>query len=200
MRESNKAIWNFTKQEPIGRSVGSAFHANPSIGLIDVLINGLRLVKDLSFKKKSLPFALPEGSCQIDVFSNGVWVATNELIAEQDKECFIAITGTIDEVDVFICPSGARIPHGEAAARFIHLDPLLGKLDVSVNKGDVVFPTLSYLNVTDSLALTPFSVNLEARAAGTKEILISMRDAHFERDTAYLVCFIGKEAVFLKEK
>ncbi|WP_181884537.1 DUF4397 domain-containing protein [Neobacillus piezotolerans] len=200
MQESNKAIWNFTKQEPIGRGVGQAFHANPSIGPIDLLINGLRLVKGLSFHERSLIFALPEGGCQIDVFSKGVWVASNEVTVEKDNDFFLAITGTMQEVDVFICPSGSLVPQGEAVARFVHLAPEIGSLDVSVHKGDVVFPGLTYLSVTAPLPLTPFSVNLEARQAGTKNILVSMPDACFERDTAYLVCILGAEVVFLKEK
>ncbi|WP_053366854.1 DUF4397 domain-containing protein [Bacillus sp. FJAT-27245] len=200
MQESIRAIWNFTKLEPMGRGIGEAILANSSIGTVDLFINGLRLVKNLSFKKRSLPFALPAGRCQIDVFSKGVWVATTELMAEIDKEYFIAITGSAEMVDVFTCQTGGAIPHGEAAARFVHLAPLFGKLDVSVHKGDVVFASVPYLGLTDSLPLTPFLVNLEARAAGTKKILISMPDALFERDTAYLVCFIGTEAVFLKEK
>lgn len=200
MQESNKAVWNFTKPEPIGRGIGNAFHANPSIGPVDLLINGLRLVKGLSFHERSLPFALPEGRCQIDVFSNGVWVSTTDLSVKKEQEYFLAISGTLQKVDVFICRSGIVIPPGEAVARFVHLAPNLGSLDVSVHKGDVVFPGLTYLNATETLPLTPFSVNLEARAAGTKSILVPMHDSCFERDLAYLVCIMDTEAVILKEK
>ncbi|WP_059170797.1 DUF4397 domain-containing protein [Bacillus sp. FJAT-27445] len=204
MPDKSNAVWNFIKQEPMGRGIGRVFHANPSLGAIDILINGLRLVKSLSFKDRSLSVALPPGWCQIDVFFNGTWIGTSELNVEQDHEYFIAVTGNSAEVDIFICRSDTPIPHGEAVARFVHLAPKLGKADLSVHKGDVVFPGLQYLNVTEPLALTPFTVDLEARADGTKDILLAMPNVHFERDTAYLVCIVGNgqslEAVFLKEK
>ncbi|ALC90206.1 hypothetical protein AM500_10740 [Bacillus sp. FJAT-18017] len=184
-----------------GRGYGTFFNGSALVEEISILINGLPILEEFPYKEHSLKFALPEGECQIDVFHGEEWIDSAQFFIEKERNYFIAVTGRDGKADVITCGLDDHVPRGEAAARFIHLASSQQELDISVHKGDVVFPSLPYCRVTDILALTPASYNLEARLAGTKTVILPMHDAVFEKNQAYLVCIVegdGKlKAVFI---
>ncbi|WP_043933688.1 DUF4397 domain-containing protein [Bacillus sp. EB01] len=184
-----------------GRGYGTFFNGSALVGEICILINGLPILEEFHYKEHSLKFALPEGECQIDVYHGDKWIGSAQFFIEKERNYFIAVTGLHGKADVIACALYDHVPRGEAAARFIHLASSHQELDISVHKGDVVFPSLQYCGVSDVLALTPAYYNLEARMAGTKTIILPMHDAVFEKNQAYLVCIAqgesASEAVFI---
>jgi len=172
------------------KGIGRIFHCHPSLDKIDVFINGLRIFKELSFKLLSDLAAFPLGKCQIDVYRNGQLLNSALLNVRSEEKLFIAVTGVGKKIDIVKYNFDYSVPAGEAAARFLHLAPRLGAVDISVHKGDVIFPSVTYLSATPYLPLSPVTFNLEARKTGTKEILLSMPQCSFEGSTAYLLCLI----------
>jgi Domain of unknown function (DUF4397) len=184
-----------------GRGYGTFLNGSALVGEISILINGLPILEEFPYKEHSLKFALPEGECQIDVYHGDEWIGSAQFSIKKEQNYLIAVTGSDGKADIIACALDDHVPRGEAAARFIHLASSQQELDISVHKGDVVFPSLPYRGVTDVLALTPASYNLEARIAGTKTIILPMHDAVFEKNQAYLVCIAqgesASEAVFI---
>ncbi|WP_158587480.1 DUF4397 domain-containing protein [Neobacillus notoginsengisoli] len=180
----------FYDEGPLPRGTGRVFHCNPNLGKIDVFINGLLIIKDLSFKQVSSLAAFPPGRCQIDVYVNRKLLVSNVFTIQEEEKIFAVITGDETGVDIAKFSADHLVPPGESAACFLHLASRLGKVDWSVHKGDVVFPSAAYLSATPWLPLSPVSFHLEARKAGTKMILLPMPNCSFEANEAYLICII----------
>ena len=76
--------------------------------------------------------------------------------------------------------------------RFFHLVYDIPALDFAVKDRDVVFPTVSFQQVTDYLGLTPMTVDLELRA-GSKQIILPMPKLKFKANETYTIVMIGSE-------
>lgn len=170
------------------KATGRIFHCHPSLGKIDVSINGLRIFRELTCKCLSAPAAFPPGRCQIDLYQNGQLITSAVMKICNEEMLFIAVTGIGKKIDIVKYNSDYIVPAGEAAACFLHLAPRLGAVDISVHKGDVIFPSVTYLSATSFLPLSPVTFNLEARKAGTKDILLPMPQCSFDGSTAYFLC------------
>ncbi|OCA90833.1 hypothetical protein A8F94_02870 [Bacillus sp. FJAT-27225] len=191
---------DFYKEMPLqGRGYGYFFLGSMLQG-VGIHVNGLPLVEGLHYKKLSRMVALPEGGCQVDVYDGGEWIGTRWLQIEKEHNYLIAITVSEGKAEIVICGFDDSVPRGESVVKFLHLAPQQQALDISVHKGDVVFPGLQYLGVTHVLRLTPAHYNLEARLNGTKTIVLPMHDSFFEENKAYLICILQDEAVFIIEK
>ncbi|CEG27540.1 DUF4397 domain-containing protein [Bacillus sp. B-jedd] len=180
------------------KGTGWIFHCHPSLGKIDVFINGLRIFKGLTYKLLSAPAAFPLGRCQIDLYKNGQLLTSAVMNILSEEKLFIAVTGVGKKIDIRKYNFDFSVPTGEAAARFLHLAPRLGTVDLSVHKGDVIFPSVNYLSATPFLPLSPVTFNLEARKAGTKDILLPMHQCSFNESTAYFLCLIDDGQKFEK--
>jgi hypothetical protein len=88
------------------------------------------------------------------------------------------------------------IPKDETKLRFVHLSPDSPTFDIAVKKGDVVFPEVKFEQTTEYLGLTPMRVELEARIAGSKNIVLSFPTLTLRPDQAYTLVALG----FVKEQ
>jgi hypothetical protein len=96
------------------------------------------------------------------------------------------------------------VPPGETKVRFLHLSPTAPKVDIAVKKGDVIFSDLEFRSVTNYLPLTPMTVDLEIRLAGTKDVVLPINRVNVKPDLAYTIAVVGLpgetprlEAIFL---
>ncbi len=83
------------------------------------------------------------------------------------------------------------VPSGETKVKFIHLSPDAPAVDIAVKGGDVIFPDISFKQATDYLGLTPMTVNLEARVAGSKNSVLSVPNVKLSPNQAYTIVAVG---------
>jgi hypothetical protein len=91
------------------------------------------------------------------------------------------------------------VPAGEAKIRIIHLWPEIKELDIAVKSRDVIFANVPFEKSTPYLGITPMSLELEARIAGSKETVKTFPALKFEQDTAYSIVLNEGEILLLKD-
>jgi hypothetical protein len=184
-------------------------HASTDAGNIDVYINAIRIFKDLPYKQASRYLSLPQGKYHIDIYPAGNPIASilnKRITVEAGKIYTLAIVGAEKKLRLLSFDADRDVPKDETKMRFIHLSPNAPAVDIAVVKGDVVFPRVSYKEATKYLPLTPMTVDLEIRKAGTKQVLLPLNKLTFMANEGYSLVLTGAhqgewplEAFLLKE-
>ncbi|MEH7120718.1 DUF4397 domain-containing protein [Neobacillus vireti] len=192
----NKAITQM--RSPIQTSQGEAevrfLHTSPDSPNIDVYIQGNRVIKDLAFKQDSPFLRLKPGKYHIDIYPAGNMVDSvlnKQITVDAGRHYTLTTIESVKKMRLLVYLNEPEVPVNEAKVRFIHLSPDSPALDIAVKERDIIFPNVSYKQATEYLGLTPMTVNLEARAAGSKEILLALPKASFKPNESYTIIFLG---------
>ena len=183
-------------------------HAVPDAPNVDVYVNGNRVLRDVAFKDVSDYLSLPAGKYHIDVYPAGTSVTTvisKKVKIDPGKIYTLAAVGSLNKMQLLPYIDDPTVPNGETKVKFIHLSPDAPAVDIAVKGGDVIFPDVSYKQATDYLGLTPMTVNLEARVAGSKNSVLSVPNVKLNPNQAYTIVAVGLangspelEAIMLK--
>ena len=169
-------------------------HTSPDSPNIDVYIDGKRTIKDLPFKNVSAVLPLTAGKHHIDIYPTGNMVDSvlnKKITVESGKSYTLAAIDSVKKMRLLVFENQPRVPVNEAKLRFIHLSPDTPPFDIAVKDRDVVFPKVSYKQATEYLGLTPMTVNLEAREADSKAVLLAMPRVQFLPNESYTIVFLG---------
>ncbi|MDP4171687.1 MAG: DUF4397 domain-containing protein [Bacillota bacterium] len=189
----------YLMERPAGNSTIRLIHAAPQAANVDVYVNENKIVKNFSFKQISSYFTLPPGKYQIDVYPEGNMteaVISKKIEAVDGKSYTLAVIEGEKHLRLISYLNEAMVPHNETKIRFIHLSPDAPAVDIAVPNGDVVFENVSYKQATNYLALTPMTIDLEARVTSTKQIALSLPKLKFRPNVAYSIIAVG----YAKEK
>ncbi|KPL59858.1 DUF4397 domain-containing protein [Rossellomorea vietnamensis] len=169
-------------------------HAVPDAPNVDVYVNGNRVLRDVAFKDVSDYLTLPAGKYHIDVYPAGTSVTTvisKKVKIDPGKIYTLAAVGTLNKMQLLPYLDDPTVPVGETKVKFIHLSPDAPAVDIAVKGGDVIFPDISFKQATDYLGLTPMTVNLEARVAGSKNSVLSVPNVKLSPNQAYTIVAVG---------
>jgi len=169
--------------------------ASPDAPNIDIYINGKRMVRDLPFKQISDVLALKPGKYHIDIYPSGNMVNSvlnKKVTVEPGKSYTWTTIDSVKKMRLLVYQNQPVLPVNESKVRFIHLSPDTPALDIAVQDRDVIFPKVAYKQATEYLPLSPMTVNLEAREAGSKKVILPMPKAHFKANEAYSIIFVGQ--------
>ena len=182
-------------------------HTSPDAQAVDVYINNERVFTNISYKNISEYVQLSVGVYEIEIYLAGE--ASDPILKKSlsvDSNTYYTV-GAINEgnnIQLMFWKDDKNVPSSETKLRFMNLSPDSPNIDVAVQGGDVVFSNVSFTEVTDYLGLTPMTVDLEVRVAGTKDVLFTLDRIKFRPDigyTAIVVGFKGKnpslETIFL---
>lgn len=182
------------KKEGAGDVKLRFLHASPNAPNIDIYVNHKRVFAGLPYKQVSTQLAFPHGKYLLQIYPAGSIsnaILCEKIITDRGIAYTIAIVGKYKELQLFSFADSAEVPGCEAKARFIHLAPDTPAVDLAVKNRDVVFPQVSYKQISEYLGLTPMTIDLEVRRAGSKEILLPIPKIQFKADHAYSVAFVG---------
>ncbi|MBT2695056.1 DUF4397 domain-containing protein [Bacillus sp. ISL-55] len=200
LRNINKAVQLMrsytvpTSQSNTLTSMVRFLHASPEVEDVDIYINGSRVLRDFSYKTNSSHMQLAPGKYQVDIYPAGDSVSTvisKKITVEPGRIYTAAIAGPANKLKLLIFEDNPQTPVGETKARFIHLSPDAPAVDITGKNGDVIFPNVSYKQATTYLALTPMTVTLEAKVAGTKNTVLTIPDVKLEPNNAYTIVAVG---------
>jgi len=169
-------------------------HTSHDAPNVDMYINGKRVVMDLPFKHVSQELSLNPGKHHIDIYPAGNMVDSvlnKKITVEAGKSYTLTTIDTVKKMRLLIYLNQPEVPLNEAKVRFIHLSPDTLPLDIAVKDRDVIFHRVSYKQATDYLGLTPMTVDLEVRMAGSKEIVLPMSKVQFKTNESYTIVFLG---------
>ncbi|NMH73001.1 DUF4397 domain-containing protein [Bacillus sp. RO2] len=176
---------------PNNRSQLRILHASPGLMAVDVHVNNKTVWKDLRYTNSSRYVDIEPTNNQIEVIQNGQKLITGTLQANTGMSYTIAIAGTKDKLQLIPIIDDSTVPQSESKLRFWHLSPDAPSVDIAVKKGDVVFSDISYSGISDYLGLTPMTVDLEIRVAGTKDIVLPLNRVSLKPDVAYTIVAVG---------
>lgn len=166
---------------------------------VDVFINKELVVDWLPFRRVSNYFSLLPGTYTIDILSStnrkNKLLSTN-IIIKNDQLYTLALVRKAEETELYIVQNFPNVPFGEAKMRFLHLAPELPALDFAVKDRDVVFENVDFQQVTDYLGLTPMTVDLELRTAGSKQVILPMPKLKFKPNEACTIVLVGSKKEF----
>jgi hypothetical protein len=169
-------------------------HAAPEAPSVDIYVNANRVLRDVAFKDISDYLTLPSGKYHIDIYPAGTGVNTlisKKVKLEPGKVYTFAAAGTSNKLQLLPYIDDPSIPGGETKLKFIHLSPDAPAVDIGVIGGDTVFSDVSFKKASDYLILTPMTVNLEARKAGTKDKILEIPDVKLSANQPYTLVAVG---------
>jgi Domain of unknown function (DUF4397) len=169
-------------------------HAVPDAPDVDVYINAKRVLRDVAFKDISDYLTLPAGKYHIDIYPAGTGVNTlisKKVTIEPGKVYTLAAVGSSKKLQLLPYIDDPSVPNGETKIKFIHLSPDAPAVDIGVKGGDTVFPDISFKQATEYLNLTPMTVNLEARIAGTNDKVLDIPGVSLKANQPYTIVALG---------
>jgi hypothetical protein len=172
-------------------------HASPDAPNVDIYVNGNRILKDFPYKDVSGYLSLPSGNYQIDIYPAGNMVSTvlsRKVTVESGKIYTLAAAGQVSKLKLLAFEDQPTVPSGETKARFIHLSPDAPAVDIAVKKGDVIFPNVSFRQATQYLGLSPMTVDLEVRVAGSSNTVLSLPGVKLQPNKSYSILAVGTAA------
>lgn len=186
------------------------FFAVPSAPAVDIFINEFRFLQNVNYQDKSPFLSLPAGKYQIDIYPSGNHVSTilsKKIMVEQGKMYTLAACGTNEKMQLIPYDHSTSVPIGEAKIRIIHLAKSQQAIDLKATFGDVVFPNIMYKQASNYLGITPMTVDLEIREAGTKNVLLPLPRLQFKPNHIYSIVLLQSsqleepklEAIVLKD-
>ncbi|WML53791.1 DUF4397 domain-containing protein [Neobacillus sp. PS3-12] len=166
---------------------------------VDVFINKELVVDWLPFQSVSNYVSLLPGTYTIDILSStdrkNKLLSTN-IIIQNDQIYTLVLVGKGEETELYMVHNFPKVPFGEAKMRFLHLAPELPTIDFAVKDRDVVFENIAFQQVTDYLGLTPMTVDLELRTAGSKQVILPMPKLKFKANEACTIVLVGSKKEF----
>jgi hypothetical protein len=169
-------------------------HTSHDAPNVDIYINGSRVIKDLAFKQVSTYLQLKTGKHHIDIYPAGEMIESvlnKTITVEEGKSYTLTTIDSVKKMRLLVFLNQPMVPANEAKVRFIHLSSDSPALDIAVKERDVIFPMISYKQATEYLGLTPMTVDLEARVAGSKDILLHLPKASFKPNETYTIVLLG---------
>jgi hypothetical protein len=194
LKHMQKGIYGMGTRQQDRPAQVRVLHAVPDAPNVDIYVNGNKVLSDIAFKDISGLMPLPEGRYHIDIYPAGTSVSTiisKRVTVEAGKIYTLAAVGKGNKLQLLPYVTDPFVPSGETKVRFIHLSPNAPAVDIAVKNGDVIFPNVSFKQATDYLGLTPMTVNLEVRAAGTKDVVLSVPNVTLKPNQAYTIFAVG---------
>lgn len=172
-------------------------HASDDASNVDIYVNGSRVLKDFPYKEASTYLPLPAGKYQVDIYPAGNMVSTvlsRKIIVGQGKNYSFLFSGGVKNLKWLALEDEHHVPYGETKVRFIHLANDAPAVDIAVKDRDVIFSNIAYRKFTSYLGLSPMTVDLEARIAGSKNVVLSIPHVRLEPNKVYSILIIGSIA------
>lgn len=170
-------------------------HASPNAAAVDVYVNNIPLEKNITYKEFTKYYPLAGGLYNIKLYPAGM--TTNPIINTNvnipPSSIFtVAATGMSENIDLTLVPEPPlqRLP-GETFVRFVHLSPDAPHVDITLPNGTKLFTDVEYKEITDYIRVRPGVYTLQAKVAGTEDIVLTVPNTNFRAGNIYTVYAVG---------
>ncbi|EEM05576.1 hypothetical protein bmyco0002_19500 [Bacillus pseudomycoides] len=169
------------------------FHASPHTPAIDFLVNGQKVVKNISFKQHSPYLSLTQGQYRVDIVPVGnetpIFSALVPMMGNHSYTLAAISTDTHLQLQPML--DNTPLQSGQAKIRFLHFSSDTPAVHVSIKGGDYLFENVLFKQVTDYLQVSPGTADIEISLADTKKILVTIPDVKVEPNTIYTFALVG---------
>ncbi|RXJ00374.1 DUF4397 domain-containing protein [Anaerobacillus alkaliphilus] len=169
-------------------------HVSPDAPKVDVYVNGEKTLENITYYQISPYLEVPAGSYRIDIYPAGQTtnpVLTETVEVQSGRNYTVAAAGRLANLRLVPVVDTTRNPRNKSKVRFWHLSPNAPAVDIAIAGGDVLFSNVSFGQIANYLEVDPGSVTLEVRAAGTDNVVLTLRDTNLKAGEAYTITAIG---------
>lgn len=170
-------------------------HASPNAPGVDVYVNNVLTARDVTYKEFTQYIPLAGGLYNIKAYPTGT--STNPVIDTNinipPKSIFtIAVTGMLADIALTLVqePPIQRQP-ADTFVRIAHLSPNTPNVDITLPNGTKVFSDVEYKEITDYIPIKPGVYELQARLAGTNNIVLTVPNINLRSGNIYTVYIVG---------
>ena len=127
------------------------FHADPNIPAVDILVNGQKVIKNISFKQFSPYLSLVQGKYRIDIVPVGnetpIFSALVPIMGNHTYT--LAAINSDNHLQLQPILDNTHLPAGQAKIRFAHFSPDTPVVNVDLKDGDHLFENVLFKQITD---------------------------------------------------
>ena len=170
-------------------------HAVPNAPAVDVYANRVPIARNLRYREFTEYQPIKAGTYQIEIYpagrtDNPVLRTTATL---PDYSIFtIAAVGQLPNISLLpIAEPKIPFPQGMAMIRFSHLSPTAPNVDITLTDGTVLFSDVRFKETTGYIMVPPTTYNLQARVAGTDQVVLDVPNIKLLSDRFYTVYAVG---------
>ncbi|MDO7788152.1 DUF4397 domain-containing protein [Desulforamulus aquiferis] len=174
-------------------------HASPDAPAVDVYANNTALARNLSYRNFTEYLQVPAGTYNLRVFPAGTMTnpVIDTTIEIPDRSIFtVAAKGRLADIGLLLVPdTPGTVPQGMINIRFVHLSPNAPNVDITLPDGTILFSNVPYQGITEYSTISPGTYTLQAREAGTNNIILNVPNQTFAPNrfyTAYAVGLVGE--------
>ncbi|MCM3737452.1 DUF4397 domain-containing protein [Bacillus cytotoxicus] len=190
--EQNRVSQPYSSEQSLPSYV-RILHASPDSSAIDIVINGQKVVKNISFKQYSPYLSLIQGQYRVDIVPAGeetpIFSALAPVIGNHAYT--LAAAGNIEKLQLLYLTDNTPLPFGQAKIRFVHLSPDAPQVDVALKDGENLFEKVIFKQATDYLQVSPGVADIEISAAGTKDVILTIPEVKIEANKIYTMVALG---------
>ncbi|MDZ5610366.1 DUF4397 domain-containing protein [Bacillus pseudomycoides] len=169
------------------------FHASPHTPVVDFLVNGQKVVKNIAFKQYSPYLSLTQGKYRVDIVPVGnetpIFSALVPMMG--NRSYTLVAIGTDTHIQLQPMLDNTPLQSGQAKIRFSHFSPDTPAVHVSIKGGDYLFENVLFKQITDYLQVSPGTADIEISLADTKKVLVTIPNVKVEPNTIYTFALVG---------
>lgn len=170
-------------------------HAVPDAPAVDAYVNDRLVARNLAYRNFTSYIKLPIGSYDIKLFPAGRKtspVISTKLVVPRQSIFTVAVIGTLKDISIYpiLEPQVAKMP-GNAFVRFIHLSPNTPNVDITLPTGQKLFSDVKYKDITPYIPVKPSTLTIEARLAGTDNVILIVPNIRLLPNRFYSIYAIG---------
>ncbi|GAX90680.1 DUF4397 domain-containing protein [Effusibacillus lacus] len=171
-------------------------HASPDAPAADVYVDGKPAITGLVFKQATGYLSLSPGRHEVKIYPSsargkGNPVIKQTLTVEAGMKYSAAAVGKLANLELLVTSNAKMGTEGKAKVRFIHASPDAPAVDIAVKGGDVLFVNVPFKGIANYQEVTPGKVDLEVRAAGTQDVVLTLPGIELQPNTVYSVYAAG---------
>lgn len=175
-----------------------AVHASPDAPNVDIIVNNnfaQPAFTNVPFTAVSDYAQLPTGTYNLKVVPTGQQapvVIDANIDVDGTMDYTVIASDVLSNITplVFVDQNTAKV--GEASIRFIHLSPNAPAVDIALtNSGPVLFGNVSFQESGGYISVPAGTYDLEARLAGTNNVVLSIPGVMVEGGTVYTAYAMG---------
>ncbi len=170
-------------------------HASPDAPNVDIYANGTIIARNISYRSFTEYFPVIPGSYNIRVFPTGQTltpVLASNVTLSPETITTIAVTGRFSALSLLPVPDPILFfTPGSAYVRFVHLSPNTSSVDITLPDGRSLFRDIEYRELTGYIPLSPAVYTINARLAGTQQIILTVPNIRLLPNRFYSIYLVG---------
>ncbi|MHC6179484.1 DUF4397 domain-containing protein [Clostridium sp. JNZ X4-2] len=170
-------------------------NASPNSPAVDVYLNERLLFRNLAYKSFSDYVDIPHGTYNIRVFPTGSTenpIIDKNLFIPAEKIFTIAAVDNYPNINLLPIEDIRRpkIPN-RALIRFVNLTSDSSSLDLGLSNGNILFPNVSYKEVTQYIPMTPGVYTLEISTSDSHNRVLHIPNVQLAPNRFYSIYSVG---------